>query len=111
MPIRPAVFLLVTASLFPMAVQAAEAPAPRAVLTAYGDLAHAMYGDALATAQRLDAAIDALLAEPGETTLQAARDAWRAARVPYQQTEAFRFGNAVVDDWEGRSMHGRWTRA
>src|SRR5690606_40623199 len=23
-------------------------------------------------------------------------------RVPYMQTEAFRFGNAVVDDWEGQ---------
>ena len=25
-----------------------------------------------------------------------------AARVPYQQTEVFRFGNAIVDDWEGK---------
>ena len=35
-------------------------------------------------------------------TLAAARAAWRAARVPYLQTEVFRFGNPVVDDWEGR---------
>ena len=28
--------------------------------------------------------------------------AWIAARVPYQQSEAFRFGNAMVDDWEGK---------
>jgi putative iron-regulated protein len=34
--------------------------------------------------------------------LQAAREAWKAARIPYQQTEAFRFGNPIVDDWEGR---------
>jgi putative iron-regulated protein len=34
--------------------------------------------------------------------LQAARQAWLDARVPYQQTEAFRFGNPVVDAWEGR---------
>jgi putative iron-regulated protein len=27
---------------------------------------------------------------------------WHAARVPYQQTEAFSFGNKIVDDWEGR---------
>jgi putative iron-regulated protein len=32
----------------------------------------------------------------------AARKAWVAARVPYQQTEGFRFGNAVVDEWEGK---------
>ena len=34
--------------------------------------------------------------------MQAAKKAWLAARVPYQQTEAFRFGNAIVDDWEGK---------
>src|SRR3546814_10021740 len=31
-----------------------------------------------------------------------ARQAWLKARVPYQQTEALRFGNPIVDDWEGR---------
>ncbi|OED41735.1 peptidase, partial [Chromatiales bacterium (ex Bugula neritina AB1)] len=25
-----------------------------------------------------------------------------AARIPYQQTEVYRFGNAIVDDWEGK---------
>src|SRR3546814_1956438 len=34
--------------------------------------------------------------------MQAARAAWVAARVPYQQTEVFRFGNPIVDDWEGK---------
>jgi len=34
-------------------------------------------------------------------TLNAARDAWKASRVPYQQTEVYRFGNKIVDDWEG----------
>jgi putative iron-regulated protein len=34
--------------------------------------------------------------------LQAARAAWIAARPAYLQTEAFRFGNPTVDDWEGR---------
>src|SRR3546814_11978121 len=34
--------------------------------------------------------------------MQAARGAWVAARVPYQQTEVFRFGNPIVDDWEGK---------
>src|SRR5688500_10935659 len=61
-----------------------------------------MYGDALRQAEALDGKIGALLASPGEATLAAAREAWRAARVPYQQTEGFRFGNPVVDDWEGR---------
>jgi putative iron-regulated protein len=94
--------LLASAALPPMTAQAQEAP-PAAVLTTYGDIALAMYEDSLAAAQRLDQVVDALLASPGEGTMQAARDAWRAARVPYQQTEAFRFGNAVVDEWEGKA--------
>src|SRR5690606_9293845 len=68
----------------------------------YADLAHAMYTDSLTTAEALSAAIDELIASSGEETLAAAREAWKAARVPYQQTEAYRFGNAVVDDWEGK---------
>lgn len=74
----------------------------RAVLKTYADVALAGYEDALATAKQLDAAIDALIAKPSTETLGAAKTAWLAARVPYQQTEAFRFGNAVVDDWEGK---------
>src|SRR5690606_1109472 len=54
------------------------------------------------TAKALDAAIDALVAKPSEETLAAAKAAWVAARAPYQQTEAFRFGNVIVDEWEGR---------
>ncbi|MDP2119363.1 MAG: imelysin family protein [Hoeflea sp.] len=75
---------------------------PEAVVAHYADIAEAKYADSLTTATALDAAIDALLAAPGEETLKAARTAWLAARVPYQQSEVYRFGNAIVDDWEGR---------
>lgn len=72
------------------------------VIDTYADIAHAGYEDSLVTARGLDAAVDALIASPSEATLAAARAAWLAARVPYQQTEVYRFGNAIVDDWEGR---------
>ncbi len=72
------------------------------VINTYADIAHAGYEDSLITARGLDAAVDALIANPSEATLQAARAAWVAARAPYQQTEVYRFGNAIVDDWEGR---------
>ncbi|OCW56226.1 imelysin family protein [Hoeflea olei] len=75
---------------------------PEAVIEHYADVAEAKYADSLATAQALDAAIEAFLAEPTEDTLAAAKTAWLAARVPYQQSEVYRFGNAIVDDWEGR---------
>ncbi|MBL3570047.1 peptidase [Rhodovulum sulfidophilum] len=80
----------------------AEAPAADAVLTTYADIAAATYGDALTGAERLQAAVDALVAEPSPQALDAARRAWLAARVPYQQSEVFRFGNPIVDDWEGK---------
>lgn len=75
---------------------------PAEVLTTYSDIAQAAYGDSLTSAQALSAAIDALIADPSDVTLAAAKAAWIEARVPYQQTEAFRFGNPIVDDWEGK---------
>ncbi|MEP3815845.1 MAG: imelysin family protein, partial [Nitratireductor sp.] len=74
----------------------------RAVLNTYADIAHATYEDALSTAMRLDDAVDALIAAPSAETMAAAKAAWRAARIPYQQSEAYRFGNPIVDAWEGR---------
>lgn len=72
------------------------------VLTTYADIAEATYGDSLIAAQRLQAAVDALIATPSAESLETAKAAWLAARVPYQQSEVFRFGNAIVDDWEGK---------
>jgi len=80
----------------------AKNPDSRAILETYSDIAAAAYGDALSTAQDLQTAVDAFLAAPDQAGLDATRAAWRAARVPYVQTEVFRFGNAIVDDWEGR---------
>jgi len=75
---------------------------PDAVLNHYADIALATYEDSLTTAQALQTAVNTLLDNPTDANLQAAKDAWKAARVPYQQSEAYRFGNAIVDDWEGR---------
>ena len=72
------------------------------VIETYMAIAEAKYADSLASAERLGAAVRALVAEPSAQSLAAARAAWIAARVPYQQTEVYRFGNAIVDDWEGR---------
>ena len=73
-----------------------------AVVDHYADIAEAKFEDSLATAKSLDAAIKSFLENPSQAGLDAARAAWLASRVPYQQTEVYRFGNAIVDDWEGR---------
>ena len=80
---------------------ASPPPAPAQVVAHYADLAHAVYGDSLSTAKALQNAVERLIAAPGDDTLAAARSAWVAARHPYMQSEAFRFGNAIVEDWEG----------
>lgn len=93
---------LIAASLLTLPVFAQAAPTQADVVEHYADIAHSVFSDALTTAQSLDKALDALIANPSEANLNKAREAWKAARVPYQQSEVFRFGNAVVDDWEGQ---------
>lgn len=93
----PIVFTLIATG----GVARGETQAP-AVLTAYADIAEATYSDALDGAVALSEAVEAFIADPSDTSLEAARDAWKAARIPYQQSEVFRFGNPVVDAWEGR---------
>ena len=89
-----------TAAIFVLPAKAATEA--KAVLTTYSDIALAKYEDSLTSAKALDAAVEALIAKPSAETLAAAREAWKAARIPYQQTEVYRFGNSIVDDWEGR---------
>ncbi len=95
----------------PAAAPAAAAPAAaaqtndaaaKAVVANYANIVHAVFSDAEAGAKKLQVAIDEFLATPNDTTLKAARDAWVAARVPYMQSEVFRFGNTIIDDWEGQ---------
>jgi len=81
---------------------AAFATSKGEVLTNYANIAEAKYEDSLITAKTLQAAVVALIDAPSAETLAAAKKAWLAARVPYQQTEVYRFGNAIVDDWEGK---------
>ncbi len=94
-------FLTTTAAVLALAAPAVAATKAD-VLTNYADIAAAKYEDSLTTAKTLQAAVNALVEAPSAEALQAAKDAWLASRVPYQQTEVYRFGNAIVDDWEGK---------
>jgi putative iron-regulated protein len=88
------------AALLALTSTATAVPAPEKVIGHYADLAAAVYGDSAAQARALQAAVEAFLAHPDSATLETARTAWKAVRVPYSQSEGFRFANAVVDDWE-----------
>ncbi len=52
-------------------------------------------------AQALELALRQFAQSPSEKTLKSAREAWCAARIPYQQTEAFRFYAGPIDDADG----------
>ncbi len=72
------------------------------VLTNYSNIAHAGFEDSLVTAKALQKAIATFVAKPTEENMTLAKKAWTTARAPYQQTEVYRFGNAIVDEWEGK---------
>ncbi|MEM1140836.1 MAG: imelysin family protein, partial [Pseudomonadota bacterium] len=94
--------LALTTALVALPLAAHAKVDPDAVLTNYADIALAKFEDALTTAKALDEAIDAFVASPSAEAFEATKTAWLAARVPYQQTEVYRFGNAYVDEWEGK---------
>ena len=83
---------------------AATAPDPNTSHTladavkTYSEIVLASYEDTLDGATELDAKINALLDDPSADALDAARDAWRAAREPYLQTEPFRFYDGPIDN-------------
>lgn len=71
------------------------------VVETYANIVFANYQDSLTTAVALQSALEAFVANPGEDTHQAAKDAWLAAREPYGQTEVFRFYGGPIDDEDG----------
>ncbi len=68
-----------------------------ATLAGYADLVYESYERAAHEAGKLEGAVEALLADPSEATLAAARAAWINARPAYLQTEAFRFYDGPID--------------
>src|SRR5262245_24203143 len=73
----------------------------RPIVAAYADLVLATYEDIASALHTLERANAALLAAPSAQTLEAARQSWRAARVPYSYSEAFRFYGGPIDGTNG----------
>ncbi len=74
------------------------------LLLSYTDIAHAAYKDSLETAKALQTAVNAYVDMPNDTTLQAAKAAYRVARIPYSQTEVFRFDEGFVSANDKRAI-------
>ncbi|MBX2902151.1 MAG: hypothetical protein KF872_01250 [Chitinophagales bacterium] len=73
----------------------------KAVVANYATIVHANYNDALAKAEVLKTKIDDFVAAPTQASLDAAKQAWLDARLPYGQTEAYRFYSGPIDDDNG----------
>lgn len=71
------------------------------VIANHADVVHANYEDALRGAQNLKVKIDAFVAAPSSSRLDAAKRAWLATRESYGQSEAFRFVDSPIDDADG----------
>ncbi|WP_019616863.1 imelysin family protein [Psychromonas ossibalaenae] len=95
---------------------AAEAVSENQIKNNYIGMAQAAYDDSLSSAQTLHKSVQELLANPTNKTLAAAKEAYKNARIPYQQSEIMRWdtditltagldkdgGPASVDQWEGQ---------
>jgi putative iron-regulated protein len=71
-----------------------------AVLTQYVEVVRASYDDSIQGAEELLQAVQALVEQPSQARLAAARSAWVAARPAYLQTEAYRFYEGPIDNAE-----------
>lgn len=67
----------------------------------YAAIVYASYEDSYNTAVILKQKIDAFVAAPTAQALEDCKTAWKAARIPYGQTEAFRFYGGPIDDANG----------
>src|SRR5262245_5107037 len=76
-------------------------PLKQSVVAHYAALVYASYDDALGGVRKLAGAIDHFVASPSDEGLRRARQAWIDARVPYAQTEAYRFYDGPIDAVEG----------
>ncbi|WP_375560859.1 imelysin family protein [Bernardetia sp. OM2101] len=70
-------------------------------LSNYATIVYASYEDTYNAAKNLDDAIKLFTQNPSQTTLEAAKTAWKAAREPYGQTESYRFYGGPIDGDEG----------
>lgn len=73
----------------------------RLILENYAAMVLANYEDAYNTAQTLRNNIDAFVANPTTQGLETCKQSWLAARIPYGQTEAYRFYGGPIDDADG----------
>ena len=82
-------------------VEGADLATVQQVVAHYADIVHAGYEDSYRRAAALQSALQTLTDRPSAASLEAAKNAWKRSRIPYGQTEAFRFYGGPIDDADG----------
>ncbi|MEM9886271.1 MAG: imelysin family protein [Bacteroidota bacterium] len=72
-----------------------------AIAQNYAEIVLASYQDSYDEAVKLKNLIDDFVADPSEAKFEAAKNQWLQARIPYGQTEAYRFYGGPIDDEDG----------
>jgi putative iron-regulated protein len=67
----------------------------------YANIVLASYEDSMNKLNELKVAVDNFVDNPDAGKFQAAKNAWKASREPYGQTEAYRFYDGPIDGAEG----------
>lgn len=70
-------------------------------IKSYSEIVFATYEDSYTEAVKLQTAIKIFITTPTSGTFELAKAAWKSARIPYGQTEAFRFYGGPIDNDEG----------
>jgi putative iron-regulated protein len=78
-----------------------EAALKRDIVNTYSEIVYASYEDSYKKAVNLQDKIKAFVASPSAAGLEEAKKAWLESRVPYLQTEAYRFYGGPIDDEDG----------
>ncbi len=71
------------------------------VIETYAQIVYLSYADSLRKARAMSTAIETFVENPSEENLKVARQSWIDARLPYLQTEVFRFYGGPIDDENG----------
>jgi putative iron-regulated protein len=67
----------------------------------YSNIVYASYSDSYDKANDLLSKINTFAATPTQTNFDACKQAWKDSRIPYGQTEAYRFYDGAIDGQDG----------
>lgn len=72
------------------------------VVRNYANIVYHSYSDSYEQAVDLQSKISIFVATPTTANLEACKTVWKQARIPYGQTEAYRFSGGVIDGENGK---------